>query len=271
MRVPLDRAIAASGATLVDGAAAPATLRIGTDTRSIEPGDAFVALHGEHFDGNDFAAAEITGVTGSGTSAAGNVSAISLTLTASGAPAATPAGGFAPLDLTPTGVAVDQYLDFLGITTAGQTSAIDIVNLPEDVKDPPITGLTGFGLQVPTGIIFDPLNQVFVAANSLNNNVIFVDPNTGIASQAQVGMNPSSLDYNYQTSTLVTANNASKTLSIIDYVCPPSILNVCSGPEVRSILALEGSPQFSIAIDPKLNLVVLVDQNNNRVLLIPLP
>jgi UDP-N-acetylmuramoyl-tripeptide--D-alanyl-D-alanine ligase len=56
MRVPLDRAIAASGATLVDGAAAPATLRMGTDTRSIEPGDAFVALHGERFDGNDFAA-----------------------------------------------------------------------------------------------------------------------------------------------------------------------------------------------------------------------
>jgi UDP-N-acetylmuramoyl-tripeptide--D-alanyl-D-alanine ligase len=56
MRVPLDRAIAASGATLVDGAAAPATLRIGTDTRSIEPGDAFVALHGERFDGNNFAA-----------------------------------------------------------------------------------------------------------------------------------------------------------------------------------------------------------------------
>ena len=55
MRVPLDRAIAASGATLFDGAAAPATLRIGTDTRSIEPGDAFVALHGERFDGNDFA------------------------------------------------------------------------------------------------------------------------------------------------------------------------------------------------------------------------
>ena len=56
MRVPLDRAIAASDATLVDGAAAPATLRIGTDTRSIEPGDTFVALHGERFDGNDFAA-----------------------------------------------------------------------------------------------------------------------------------------------------------------------------------------------------------------------
>jgi DNA-binding beta-propeller fold protein YncE len=101
--------------------------------------------------------------------------------------------------------------------------------------------------------------------------VIFVDPSTAIATQAQVGVNPSSLDYNYQTSTLVTANNASKTLSIIDYVCPPNILNTCSGPQVRSILALGGSPQFSIAIDPRLNLAVLVDQDNNRVLLIPLP
>lgn len=56
MRVPLERAVAATGATLFDAGAAPKTLRISTDTRSIEPGDAFVALHGERFDGHDFAA-----------------------------------------------------------------------------------------------------------------------------------------------------------------------------------------------------------------------
>jgi len=56
MRLPLDRAVAASNGTLVDGDTAPDTLRISTDTRSIEPGDTFVALHGERFDGHDFAA-----------------------------------------------------------------------------------------------------------------------------------------------------------------------------------------------------------------------
>lgn len=56
MNVPLDLALAATGATLFDGDAAPATLRIGTDTRTIEPGDTFVALRGERFDGHDFAA-----------------------------------------------------------------------------------------------------------------------------------------------------------------------------------------------------------------------
>jgi UDP-N-acetylmuramoyl-tripeptide--D-alanyl-D-alanine ligase len=56
MRLPLDRAVAVSNATLFEGDAAPDALRISTDTRSIEPGDTFVALHGERFDGHDFAA-----------------------------------------------------------------------------------------------------------------------------------------------------------------------------------------------------------------------
>jgi DNA-binding beta-propeller fold protein YncE len=215
----------------------------------------------------DFENAVITDVTGIGESAFGSTNGLSITLSSSGAPTASPSGGSPQLDLAPTADAIDPYIDFLGVTTAGQTSAIDIVNVPEGQKN----DVLSLGLQVPTGIIFDPVNQVFVVANSLLNNVIFVDPSTAIATSAQVGMNPSSLDYNYQTSTLVTANNASKTVSIIDYVCPPSILNVCSGPQVQSILALAGSPQFSVAIDPKLNLAVLVDQANNRVLLIPLP
>ena len=56
MRVSLAAAVAATGATLVDGAAAPRTLRVSTDTRTIEPGDTFLALRGERFDGHAFAA-----------------------------------------------------------------------------------------------------------------------------------------------------------------------------------------------------------------------
>ena len=57
MRLPLDVAVAATSATLFDGGIAPDDgAASSTDTRTIEPGDTFVALHGERFDGHDFAA-----------------------------------------------------------------------------------------------------------------------------------------------------------------------------------------------------------------------
>jgi trimeric autotransporter adhesin len=193
----------------------------------------------------------------------------SISLPTNGVPSGASSGGSIPdLDAIPQAVAVDPYLDDLGIAVGGQSiNTVDIYSLqqPGQIKRP-----SGFNL--PLGVIFDPVNQVFVAANSLQNNVGFVDPASGIASFAEVGMNPTALDYNYQASTLVTTNNQSQTMSILDYVCPPGIgTNSCPAPEVRGILALGGSPQFSVAIDPKLNLAVLTDQANNRILLIPLP
>jgi hypothetical protein len=96
-----------------------------------------------------------------------------------------------------------------------------------------------------------------------------------------VGINPTSLDYNFQTSSLVTANAASNTMSVVSYVCPPVVNGPaeCQGPRVRAILAVGGlvGPASlavgpaTIAIDLRLNLAVLVDQSNNRVLLVPLP
>ncbi|HEY6327397.1 MAG TPA: UDP-N-acetylmuramoyl-tripeptide--D-alanyl-D-alanine ligase [Candidatus Cybelea sp.] len=56
MNVPLDDALRATGATLSDGETAPKTLRVVTDTRTLEPGDTFLALRGERHDGHDFAA-----------------------------------------------------------------------------------------------------------------------------------------------------------------------------------------------------------------------
>lgn len=54
MKLPLDVAVSATDATLLEPGAAPAMLRLRTDTRAIEPGDTFVALRGERFDGHDF-------------------------------------------------------------------------------------------------------------------------------------------------------------------------------------------------------------------------
>jgi len=56
VNVPLELAVRATGATLLDAHAAPSALRASTDTRTIEPGDTYVALRGERFDGHDFTA-----------------------------------------------------------------------------------------------------------------------------------------------------------------------------------------------------------------------
>jgi len=40
---------------------------------------------------------------------------------------------------------------------------------------------------------------------------------------------------------------------------------------VRHVLSLPGSQQFSVDIHPRTNLAVVADENNNRVLLVPLP
>jgi len=54
--IPFELAVRATGAEVAGADRAPAQLRIATDTRSIEPGDAFLALRGERFDGHAYAA-----------------------------------------------------------------------------------------------------------------------------------------------------------------------------------------------------------------------
>jgi UDP-N-acetylmuramoyl-tripeptide--D-alanyl-D-alanine ligase len=54
MRLPLQLALEAASAKLVHEVRAPSYLRLCTDTRRLEPGDTFLALRGERFDGHDF-------------------------------------------------------------------------------------------------------------------------------------------------------------------------------------------------------------------------
>lgn len=55
MKLTLDQAARATGGRIVREDAWPAQLRIVTDTRTIEPGDVFLALRGERFDGHAYA------------------------------------------------------------------------------------------------------------------------------------------------------------------------------------------------------------------------
>ena len=176
---------------------------------------------------------------------------------------------------SPVSVATDPNGDrYAAVGAASQAGSIDIIDLLTSSVTCRVSGV-----QLPSGVVFDPVNQVFVAANSLQNNIVIVDPLTCIPTTVRVGINPTSLDYDFQTSTLVTVNSASNTMSFLDYMCPPAVgvPITCTSPQTREIFGLPSSAkfsqnqQFSVAIDAKLNLAVVVDTNNSRVLLIPLP
>ena len=185
------------------------------------------------------------------------------------------AGTSVQVNQSPVSVATDPNGDrYAAVGAASQAGSIDVIDLLTSTVTCRVSGV-----QLPSGVVFDPVNQVFVAANSLQNNIVIVDPLTCIPTTVRVGINPTSLDYDFQTSTLVTVNSASNTMSFLDYMCPPAVGApvTCTTPQTRAIFGLpssatfSGNQQFSVAIDAKLDLAVVVDTNNSRVLLIPLP
>ena len=195
-----------------------------------------------------------------------------------GAASGTTAGS-AFTDYVPLAVAIDPTINndvtqaVAGVTTATNNNGLDLLPLPGGT-------ITRVPMSLPTGIVFDALNQVFLVTDSTANVVDIVDPLTSKeTSSISTGINPTSVDYNFNSSTLVTSNAASNTLSILAYVCPPNPNGIsnCPVPQVREILDVGGvlptvvlGPN-SIAIDPRLNLAVQIDQANNRILLVPLP
>jgi DNA-binding beta-propeller fold protein YncE len=193
-----------------------------------------------------------------------------------------------PVDQTPGDVAVapafdpfdpvnnpNPLLTYAAIASSAQTSVIDFLNTTTGL----VVGRTS-GVAQPTGVVYDSLNHVFLVSDSLNNNIVIVSPLTFVPVFVRGGFNPSSIAYNLQTSTIVAVNAATGTLSVLDYLCPPSTATpACTSPQVRSTIGLVGSQISATAplgaktvdIDPLLNVAVLVDSENNRVLLIPLP
>ncbi|MGC1385520.1 MAG: hypothetical protein WA823_17220 [Candidatus Acidiferrales bacterium] len=200
----------------------------------------------------------------------GGLSTFAVSLTAS-------TSAVQPVDLVPVAVAMDPTLTFAGLAIAGQTSEFQIISLGPLPTPSPVNNF-----QLPTGVVFDPVNQDFLVANSTVNAVVVVNPSSSVVlGSFSTGINPTSLDYNYDTSTLVTSNAATNTISVLNYVCPPNPNGVttCPATTVRSVVAAGTPPPSSsvivgpnsIAIDKRLNLAVQVDQINNRVLLVPLP
>jgi YVTN family beta-propeller protein len=224
---------------------------------------------------NDTDTALVTSTNSNNLFSTGEVSFIDVTRTTTGSNTSITAalGDSLPTDQDPVAVAIDPTLDFAAVATASSTSTLDIV----DMNSESIVGRVN-DLQNPSGVVFDPVNQVFITVNSLLNNIYFTDPSSTNSTTVNVGIAPTSVDYNFQTSSLVTVNATNHTMSVIDYACPTDAGPTCFTPKVQVVLGLGGAQTSAlvlgpnaVAIDPKLNLAVLVDPDNNRVLLVPLP
>jgi DNA-binding beta-propeller fold protein YncE len=137
---------------------------------------------------------------------------------------------------------------------------LDVVDLGVS----PPSKLTSLALQIqatPSGIVFDPATTLFYASSSQGNTITAFNPDSGRSQSIPVGINPTALAYNPQSSTILTVNALSNTVSIVD----------SQTFKTRATLGISGSTQFAAAIHPLTNLAVIADQANNRVLLLPLP
>jgi hypothetical protein len=140
---------------------------------------------------------------------------------------------------------------------------------------------TSVSLNAPTSVVYDPVpsdcgatNTVgcFIASSSTTNVVDIIDPITSSQSVFRVGINPTAIAYNYLTSTLVSTNTLSHTVTVSDFLGQRirAVLTLPPAP-LSSILTASGLPQFALDIHPLTNLAVIADTANGRVLFVPIP
>ncbi len=164
------------------------------------------------------------------------------------------------LDAGPSAVAIDPTRNIAAVAEAASNQVVIVDLGSSQVLDRE----TGF--QLPSGAMYDPDSDTFLIASSLANSFLSITarPATGsyvTSAPYRVGINPTAIDYNYRSSTLVTVNTYSQTLSIMDFQTKT----------VKAVIPLSVSQQFGVAIDPARNRALVVDQANNRVLILPLP
>lgn len=162
----------------------------------------------------------------------------------------------------------------VGIATTGSNTF--------GVADGAATGIqSSFTINEPTSVIYDPASAdcgtnntygCFIVNGSATNSVEIVDPVSQQTASFALGINPTAIAYNYLTSTLVSTNTSSHTITVADFLGkkPRAVLTLPPGP-VNSNLSLVGSLQFALDIHPLTNLVVIADTANGRVLFVPVP
>lgn len=181
----------------------------------------------------------------------------------------------ATVDSRPVAVAIDPVRAVGVIANAAQNN-LNLVDLSQ--ATPVVTAR--FGVQQPTSVVFDPVTGLFVAASSLGNQLLLLNTDTQQESGLRVGINPTALAYNFQSSTMVTVNTVSNTISVIDFIdrrvravlsssLAPHCLNpILVGTGAQQVLQ---QPPCGADIHPRTNLGAFVDGDNNRLLLMPLP
>jgi hypothetical protein len=104
------------------------------------------------------------------------------------------------------------------------------------------------------------------------NNLTVIDPVSSFQSSFRIGINPTALAYNYLTSTVVSTNTLSHTITVGDFLDQRirAVLTLPPAPQ-NSTLALNGNLQFALDIHPLRNLAVIADTANGRVLFVPIP
>jgi DNA-binding beta-propeller fold protein YncE len=156
------------------------------------------------------------------------------------------------------------------------------------------TQTQSFTVSGPTSIVYDPVptdcgsnntltgtttntTGCFIAASSTGNSVSVMDPISSVQTTFRIGINPTSIAYNYFTSTLVSTNTGSHTVTVADFL----------GQRIRAVLALPptaaansnlalslgfaGALEYALDIHPLTNIAVIADTANGNVLFIPLP
>jgi hypothetical protein len=160
-----------------------------------------------------------------------------------------------------------------------------------------ISGGTGgnviqaFTVNAPTSVIYDPVTTdcgsnfngattnttgCFIVNSSTGNSAQILDPVNSFQTAFRVGINPTALAYNYRTSTLVSTNTASHTITVADLLgkkiravltLPPA----APGNSLALSLSIAGALQYALDIHPFTNVAVIADTANGRVLFLPLP
>ena len=186
-------------------------------------------------------------------SASNSVSTFSITATTAPQPSASATGGM------PVAAAIAPDLEEAAVA-AESGAVVQILDVSSGSPNL-ITQVTN--IAQPFGVDYDPVSRRFLVLARAGNEVLTIDPTTTPPSlgAVRVGVDPSSLAYNFQSSTLLTLNTASNTLSVVDL----------SHSTVVDLLPLSGGSQYALAIHPRLSMAVVSDSANNRVLLLPMP
>ncbi len=101
-----------------------------------------------------------------------------------------------------------------------------------------------------------------------------IDPLTSALSAFSIGINPTAIAYNFRTSTLVSTNTLSHSVTVADFLAQ-KVRAVLPLPPALGIAnsnrSLTGLLQFALDLHPFTNLAVIADTVNGRVLFIPVP